>query len=81
MSGGTAGGQHLDGASVDALPWLQGQGVGQGAFRLCRLPLRTVSPRPIAPSRVPSSRSFDDNAAFRQPDLFALRDESQEDPR
>ncbi|PSC67908.1 Succinyl-ligase [ADP-forming] subunit mitochondrial [Micractinium conductrix] len=24
---------------------------------------------------------FDDNAAFRQPDLFALRDESQEDPR
>lgn len=24
---------------------------------------------------------FDDNAAFRQPDLFAMRDESQEDPR
>lgn len=25
--------------------------------------------------------NFDDNAAFRQPSLFALRDESQEDPR
>jgi succinyl-CoA synthetase beta subunit len=24
---------------------------------------------------------FDDNAAFRQKELFALRDESQEDPR
>lgn len=24
---------------------------------------------------------FDDNAAFRQKDLFAMRDESQEDPR
>lgn len=24
---------------------------------------------------------FDDNAAFRQPELFAMRDESQEDPR
>lgn len=25
--------------------------------------------------------SFDDNAAFRQPDIFAMRDTSQEDPR
>ena len=24
---------------------------------------------------------FDDNAAFRQKDIFAMRDESQEDPR
>jgi succinyl-CoA synthetase beta subunit len=24
---------------------------------------------------------FDDNAAFRQQELFAMRDESQEDPR
>lgn len=24
---------------------------------------------------------FDDNASFRQQDLFAMRDESQEDPR
>jgi succinyl-CoA synthetase beta subunit len=24
---------------------------------------------------------FDDNAAFRQEELFAMRDESQEDPR
>lgn len=25
--------------------------------------------------------NFDDNAAFRQPDIFAMRDVTQEDPR
>lgn len=52
----------------------------------CRSPRPPAQVNPLAETdtalvAADAKLGFDDNAAFRQPELFAMRDESQEDPR
>lgn len=57
--------------------------------RSCNHPaasLQTLQVNPLAETdtelvAADAKLGFDDNASFRQQDLFAMRDESQEDPR
>lgn len=57
---------------------------GQSALWLSWRPPLQVNPLAETDTEVVAADAklgFDDNAAFRQQELFAMRDESQEDPR
>ncbi len=56
----------------------------QESLLLSRRPPLQVNPLAETDTEVVAADAklgFDDNAAFRQQELFAMRDESQEDPR